>query len=225
MSNPVDKNESTPSPASDQDQAMVERDPKWQSFQMLPGSFEQRRSSLRILYGWAAINFILFALLCSLVTVFWVQGKHVRSKRSDIVRAAYPLVDVRRQCERMQRDTSLQNRWADVVNSAKPDDSALQTLLAVSQATGATENAIDVQSVELRMPLEHTASGAAVPDWAKPRLLITADVVNGSTADRWHKRIESFDRVTRTSLRTPNGTWANRTVQVSGEPVPTKVLP
>ena len=228
MSNPTDNNASTVSPASDHtasDHTMAQRDPKWQTFQMLPSSFAQRRISLRILYGWAAVNFILFALLCSLVTVFWIQGKHVRSKRSDIVRAAYPLVELRRQCERMERDTLLQNRWVEVVNSTKPDDSALQTLLAVSKATAATENAIEVQSVEVRMPLEHAANGTAVPDWAKPRLLITADVANGATADRWHKRIESFDRVTRTSLRTPNGNWANRTVQVSGEPVPTKVLP
>lgn len=201
-------------------------DPKWQSLQMLPDSFIQRRKTKRVLYAWFCVLFTLLALLCGMTTAFYIGAKKTTRKNANLVTQAEPLMQIRHETTKLKQQNLKCGNLCRLVKSARPDDSLLQALAAVSLATAAGENEIDVKTVSIKLGLETPNTAKLVPVWAKPHLQITADVVGQETARAWVERINASSRTSSVELRQTNiGRWIDGTVQVIGESTATRVLP
>ncbi|NND97055.1 MAG: hypothetical protein HKN47_06990 [Pirellulaceae bacterium] len=200
-------------------------DPRWQSVQMLPESFIKRRQAKQTFFGWSIIVVVLVAMLAGFTTAFWIRGAKLRSQHAQLVQSARPIEDMRRRVAGLKQSNALHQSWIHWIESAKPDDSVLQALLSVNEATRPDIHPIDITAVEIKLALEHDNATGQVPDWAKSRLLISADVQDRDTTDDWLERLRSSDRISKVDLRLTPGMPLQDTIQIVGEPQSTRVLP
>ena len=213
----------TPKTKNDASSSVRRPSSQWQSFQLLPESYIDRRKTQHAIYAWSSINFLLLIILFGTTTYYWIHGQQTLSERRDLIESAAPIAKVKRMSERLDAENSTRQKWLRYVESTKPDDSVLQTLLSVSQATDASNSNISVQSIEVKVPLEHSAKNP--PAWAQGRLQISALAPSAKAADQWLDRLNSRDRIEKADLNAPSGKWHTRLIRISGTPTATRLVP
>ena len=198
---------------------------KWnagQSTELLPPRFFGRRRAIRVLGIWGFIVVALVAATCGMIVPVWLRGQRIRSNNSRLITEANPLSELRKKTQRMEALNKQQTKWNSWVESAKPDDSLLQTLAAIAHATQPAETEIDIETLEIKLPLEYPESYQPTPPrWAEPRLSINARVKEGKTTLSWIKRLRSSNRIEDIGSQPA----ARGTIQINATPVATRWVP
>ena len=161
-----------------------EVDIRWLSKQLLPDTFQRRRRAQDVLYGWSFILFTLVAFLCGLTSFYLIRGRQTRSERAQLIASAQPIEEMKKEAERLEHQNVLHNDWASQIESTQADDSLLQALLSIAQATDASNRAIDVKSVDVKLELEN-ANPVDTPLWARSRFAIVAELDSRTGAENW----------------------------------------
>jgi hypothetical protein len=196
-----------------------------QECELLPRTYFVRRHAARVLSLWGFIVVSLATTGCGLLVPLWMQGKRTREYHSRLIADAVPLAELRRRTQLMEAENERNAEWCVVLESAKPDDSLLQTLAAIAKATQAAETGIEINSLEIQLPLEYPARYTQPPRWAAPQLSISATVSDGITARKWLERMSASDRIEDTASKLAPGSWDGGMLQVNAHPLTTRWLP
>jgi hypothetical protein len=135
-----------------------------------------------------------------------------------------PLLELRRDVFRLQDFNAQRRQRCQWVESAKPDDNAFQTL-AVITATPPGENKIKIDRLSITLPLEYSAVENSVPDWAAPRLAVSARVASSDVAKLWIERLNQSDRLDSVALEVDQADLAGGRIELTAVPQTTRVLP
>ena len=195
------------------------------SIQLLPPRFFARRHNRRVFWLWLFVVVSLSSATIGVLTPVWLRGKRIRTQNARLIAESQPLSDLRRKTQLLQLETARQAKWSLWVESAKPDDSLLQTMAAVAEATKPAESGIEIESLEIQLPLEYPANFQRPPHWAAPQLSLTAQVADGITARGWLARLNASDRIEGASSKLASGSWQGSKIQIDAKPLSTCVLP
>ena len=202
-----------------QTHSMFQRDPRWHQYQMLPDTFVQRRRAHRVLYLWSVVLFWLIAILCVLTSFLWVRGRQIRIDRDLLIASSEPVDAMRREVSRLQIENRLRIERAQAVETAKPDDGLLQTLLAIAHATDASKHGLSVTSLSIEMRAEsHNKTEN------NPRTVVNARVENKDSAELWEQRISALDRLENVRRSMENDS-ASKSVRLTGFTICEKIVP
>ena len=208
---------------SQQTSTPVPVDEKWLSHELLPGRYVESRRARRVLVNWSVVVLLVFAALCGVTTSFWLRGNSIRQRHAEVAAAAQPLDQLRQRVFEIERRSKEADAWNVAVGSAKPDDSVLQALAAITNAT-VEDDSIDVEMVDVKMAIEFTGDRDETPKWAQQRLEVTARVPDRQKANAWAKRINRSDRIDGASVRTSISPDDNL-LQITGKPQSARALP
>jgi hypothetical protein len=195
------------------------------SGQLLPPQFFARRHTRRVFCVWFFVVVSLSAAMIGVLTPVWLRGKQIRNQNARMIAESQPLSDLRRKTQLQEVENTRQAQWSQWVESAKPDDSLLQTMAAIAVATKPAESGIEIESLEIHLPLEYPADFQQPPSWAAPRLSLTAHVNDGLTVRAWLDRINASDRIDDARSKLTPGTWQGSRIQIDAKPRSTCVLP
>ncbi|MCP4889789.1 MAG: hypothetical protein GY904_24680 [Planctomycetaceae bacterium] len=143
--------------------------------------------------------------------------------------AALPIRQLRADVIALQSQNRQCSQWCDLVHSAKPDDSALQTLAGIAGTLQSADQTILIDALELRLPVE-------TGPLAKSKPLLSVDLRSADLASRrsWLNRLEHLDRIESFAIEQQTAATGDfsrfglnglQHVQVSGVPRSTRVLP
>jgi hypothetical protein len=203
-------------------------------FDLLPPSFHYHDRVRQVICSWLTIICMLSVTLCAVAVATLLRKHRVHRANVRLAAAAIPLMDLRRDVIRLQQDNNQRNQWCQWVDSARPDDSVLQTLAAVAFASQSETDDIVIDALHLRMPIEFSATAKATPAWAIPHVSVSARITNSDMVDRWVNQLNAVDRIEaasmvvndrdskRESLQTVEE--INR-VELTATPLATRVLP
>lgn len=201
---------------------------RWHSYQMLPDLFVQRQSATRVWQFWSAMIFVMLSTLSGIASAFWAQGHKAQTRNANLVALSAPLSELRRESSRLEHENKVCNDWIQIVQSARPDDSVLQSLLAIAESTVDIQNEITIQAVEIKLPLEHSG-GTEVPRWAQPELVIEATARSGRDAKQrvreWVTNLGKSERIVTVSLLRDADDDGQSKIEIVGIPRSTRVLP
>jgi hypothetical protein len=195
-----------------------------EQFELLPPAFQNERRVRRIRYGWIAMVGALSVILGGTIAATLVRAHRDRRARERLVVAALPLLELRRNVFRLQDVNAQRRQWCQWVESAKPDDNAFQTLAAIT-ATPLGENEIKIDRLSIMLPLEYSVAAKEVPDWATPRLSVSARVASSDAARLWIERLNQSDRIDSAALEVDQASQAGGRVELTAIPQTTRVLP
>ena len=205
------------------EQPRLTQQPRPESTELLPTRFFVRRRAIRVLGIWGCLVVTLFATTCGVLVPVWMRARRTRANNACLIAESQPLAELRQKSWLMDQENERRAKWNEWVESAKPDDSLLQTLAAVAEATNTVETGIEIDSLEIQLPLEYPAKVKQPPRWAAPQLLITAKVSDGSSTRTWLQRLNASDRIEDATSRLVPGSGG--TVGVNARPVATRCLP
>ncbi|TWT93978.1 hypothetical protein [Stieleria varia] len=201
-----------------------------QQLDLYPLHYRLLRQAKRAVLLWTAAVFGLAAILIGNLTLQWRANAQQQARDQEIVAASSSVNQLRRIVTVLESDNARRRQWVQWVETAKPDDSLLQSLAVVTAAThpATPQNAeqhLDVQRVSIKLPVEYPASADATPNWAQPSLSVVAITKSRGQAMEWMERVAESPRVRQVDVSTPNGKWSEAVAKLSGQPVSTKVLP
>jgi hypothetical protein len=161
-----------------------------------------------------------------------------RQRNEQIAATAIPLLDLRRDVFRLQKENDQRDQWCQWVEAARPDDDVLQTLATITVASQTENRAIMIDSLDLRQAIELPSSATKMPDWAIPRIAIEARI-RAEAIQPWLDRLNSFDRIDAAAIHAITHSDTSNTllaesdfssgnaqpIQVRATPLSTRVLP
>ncbi|QDT10007.1 hypothetical protein [Planctomycetes bacterium K23_9] len=199
----------------------------WQSYQLLPKLYIQREKAKSVIQCWAAINLALLCILSGLATLFLTQGRKLQTQNSNVISLSAPVNQLKSEVSRMTHETKTGRQWIAAVESAKPDDSVLQTLLAIAEMSSPLQADITIETVEVKLPLEHLQN-ADQPAWAKAKLRIVASTpmpMNEQAIELWADQLQQSERIRTAELHDVDRASDTISLEIRGEPESTKVVP
>lgn len=205
--------------------SITRRNDPFRAYQLLPPAYHNRRRVTNVVGAWCTVICTLLAILGGLTAATALQAKRNHRARQQVVAAALPLLDLRRDVLRLSQANRLRLQWCDGVESARPDGNAFETLAAIATTSQSDGNNIRIDRMLIKMPLEYPATDAAPPQWATPRLEITARVNAPGTADEWIRRLNRSDRVSDAEIAAGPLDLAGGRVEIMASPITTRVLP
>lgn len=200
------------------------------STQLLPPKYFVRRRALGVLCVWGVIVFTLLTATCAVLAPVCLRGQRIRASNSELIAKAEPLENLRMEAALMSTNNRQQEQWNDWVESAKPDDSLLQTLGVIARSTNPAETGIEIESLHIQLPLEDPSGQSQPSRWAAAHLSITANVENPVVAHSWIERLGASDRITDPRSRDSRakfapGSWTGGSVHVIARPESTRIVP
>lgn len=199
---------------------------------LLPPAIAKTVRLRRVFFAWFVIVSSAFAVLVSTVIVVGLNCQKLRQRNEQLAAAAMPLMDLRRDVIQLRVENERRNQWCDYVETAKPNDDMLQSLTAIAART---DDAVLIDTVFLRLPVEHGGDMDSPPEWAMPKLELTARVPLASSASGWVERLSQSDRIQSPVLTDDNDLVqlnalrnqgnATRRVELLAVPAFTGVLP
>ena len=168
-----------------------------------------------------------------------VLGQSVYSARCRTERnakigwAALPIRQLRQDVIALQSRNRQRTQWCALVDSAKPDDSVLQTVAGIAMTLQPADHDILIDRLHLRLPVE-IASSDDSREWSLPLLSIDLRSKNSVAQRRWLDQIEQLDRIERLAFDSQETTAGDSSrfgpnglqrLQLNATPVATRVLP
>ncbi|MEL6110185.1 MAG: hypothetical protein AAFU85_29580 [Planctomycetota bacterium] len=202
----------------------------WQSFELIPTSFRNAREARSVLIAWIIMTtFLLAFFLGSLVALFF-RGQAIRQRNAELIASAKPLKNLRSEVALLKQQSQTIARWGRTVSTAKPDDSLLQVLANVAHATHPNEpvevdDHLEVQSLHVKLALEHSGGDDKVPTWAEPRFTISALANKRASVTQWSGRLAGIDRLDHLEVKAPSAFFRETLVQATAIPRSTRILP
>ena len=102
---------------------------------LLPSSYQRKRRVQQLSRSWAAVIMILLAAFCCAVGESVLRAHRQASNNAQLACTAMPLQAIRNNVIALQTQNRKHTEWCDMVESARPDDSTLQTLAAIAVAS------------------------------------------------------------------------------------------
>lgn len=209
---------------------------------LLPPSFRYQLRVRQIYCSWLTTVLTLMAILGGVTAATILRTHQSNRNNIQVATTVIPLMDLRSEVMELQEENSQRTQWCQWVETARPDDSALQTLAAIAVASQNGNRSIMIDSLHLRLPIEFPISAASLPEWAVPHISITArartgDLVAGDATDVntqiWLDRLNSFDRISAASMASdyqPSSRELSLSsdfapVKLTATPISTGVLP
>lgn len=131
---------------------------------LLPDWFRNRQRGRRVCANWLTAATMLAILLSGFSAASWLRVKRQQETRVQMATRAAPILAMRQRSQRWSRQNERRETWCSWAESARPDDSLLQTLAALAAVSHAEPAAVVIDSIEIRLPLENAVSGPAVPN-------------------------------------------------------------
>ncbi|QDV43343.1 hypothetical protein Enr13x_31980 [Stieleria neptunia] len=202
----------------------------WQDFELMPPHYRARRHAEQAFQKWSVVLLVLLSITVGSSVTLWLRGRRTIAKNAVLVEQAQPIAELRRTTRLLKTENALLEKWCTWVESAKPDDSVAQVLGAVAQATHPGPKVpaaqhLDVQSIEVKLPLEYDVSLKEPPSWAVPRVSLTAVANSRDVLMPWNDRLEQSGRLQEVQLNTPGGAWREALIQVTAQPLSSTLLP
>ena len=202
----------------------------WQTFELMPAAYRARRQAQRTLHRWSSLILVLLSIAIGSTVALWVRGRRINRRNASLVAQAEPIADLRRKIQVMETENLLLEKWCAWVESAKPDDDAVQILGAATLATHhqgpvPAEKHLDVQSIEIKLPREFDVSVSKPPTWAEPKFTLVVTAGNRDILMPWTQRLEKTGRLQDVKLATPGGNWREALIRVNAEPLSTRMVP
>lgn len=205
---------------------------------LLPPSFRYENRVRQVVCSWLTVICALVAILSgvSVATIFRVHQE--RQTNQQLAATAIPLMDLRRDVCRLQRENNQRDQWCRLADAARPADDLLQTLAAISAASQTPDRAIMIDSLDVRQAIEFPESAKQTPPWATGRIVIQARMP-AEAIRPWLDRLVSSDRVeaastatesdfdTNSQLRTESSFLRDEAqpINITATPLSTRVLP
>ncbi len=196
-----------------------------EQFELLPPAFRQERRVRRIVYGWIVVIGSLSAIFGGLIATTTLRLHRDRQARENLVVAALPLLDLRRDVFRLQQRNTQRQQWCQWVESAKPDDNAFQTLATVVSTPPSEIEKIKIDRLSIRLPLEYPANAKEVPNWATPQLAVLARAGSSEIARQWVEQLNHSDRIAAASLDVKPADLTDEQIELTAIPLTTRILP
>lgn len=202
----------------------------WQDFELLPPSYRARRNAQRAIHRWSSVILILLTVTLGSAAALWARGQRVTRQNAELVAQAEPIRELRQATRVIEAENLLLEKWCLWVESAKPDDCVLQTLAAVALATQngdplPPQKHLDVQSIEVKLPLEYDLASENPPTWAAPKFSMTVTANSRDVLMPWNDRLEKTGRLENVKLTAPGGVWHEALIQVNATPLATRTVP
>lgn len=202
----------------------------WQNFELIPSSFRNAREARNVLTAWIIMTTFLFAFFVGSLVALFFRGQSIRQRNAELIASAKPLKNLRSEVAILEQQSQTIKRWSDSVSTAKPDDSLLQILGSVAQATHPTEkiavdNHLEVQSLHVKLSLEHGGTSDKVPTWAEPRFTVSALANKRASVTQWSGRLAGIDRLNDLEVKAPSAFFRQTLVQATAVPHATRILP
>ena len=194
-------------------------------YDLLPPVYLNQYRLRHVHYSWLAIvGSLMIVLACVSLLAAW-RTHQDRRIREMLALKALPLFDLRQDVQQMQANNARRTTWCQWVESARPDDNALQTLAAVATASAGQEEQITVDRLSIKLPLEYPAEAKQMPAWAAAEISVAAQVDSSEAIPRWLDRLNVSDRIAgATTVVEPAGV-SDGSIELIARPVVTRVLP
>lgn len=202
----------------------------WQNFELMPPRYRAKRQAERALLKWSGVLLVLLSITIGSSIALEIRGRRTTQRNADLIAEAKPLSDLRDRSQILDAENALLEKWCHWVETSKPDDSIVQVLGAVALAThhrdapGPDEH-LDVQSIDIKLPLEHDATSSVTPTWAEPKFSLTAVARSRDVLMPWNDRLEKTGRLQNVKLTTPAGSWREAVIQVNAIPLASRIVP
>ncbi|WP_182870376.1 hypothetical protein [Stieleria mannarensis] len=202
----------------------------WQDFELLPPSYRSRRHAGQAFQKWSGVLLVLLSITVGSSIALWMRGQRLIAKNADLVTQSAPIAELRRKTQLLEAENALLEKWCSWVESAKPDDSVAQVMGAVTLATHPgpalpPQQHLDVQSIDIKLPLEYDASLKEPPNWATPRFTLTVMANSRDVLMPWNDRLEKTGRLKDVALTTPGGAWREALIRVTAQPLASRLVP
>jgi len=135
---------------------------------------------------------------------------------------------------RLQESNDRREAWCQLVESAKPDDSALQAIAEIALASQNGNREILIDTLHLRFQVEPPVDATPVPQWVMPSLAIHARATTPAAQQGWFDRLKLSNRIQQLSFVGEDSTQGGAVrliqdgllhLQIDGTPLATRVLP
>ncbi|QEF99695.1 hypothetical protein Mal15_37610 [Stieleria maiorica] len=202
----------------------------WQDFELLPPSYRSRRHAEQAFHKWSGVLLVLLSITVGSSIALWMRGRRLIAKNADLVTQSAPIAELRRKTQLLEAENAVLEKWCSWVESAKPDDSVAQVMGAVTLATHPgpalpQQQHLDVQSIEIKLPLEYDASLKEPPNWAASRFTLTVMANSRDVLMPWNDRLEKSGRLKDVALTTPGGAWREALIRVTAQPLSSRLVP
>ena len=199
---------------------------------LLPPAIAETVRLRRNFFVWFVVVSSALAVLISTMIVVGMHYQQSRQRNEQLVAAAIPLMDLRQDVIQLRAENHRRNQWCDFVESAKPNDDVLQSLAAIAART---DDTVLIDTVLVRLPVEHAGDVDSPPEWSLPKLEVTARVPLANSVSGWVERLSQSDRIQTPVLTEDNDLEqanvlrlqdnATRRIELSAIPAFTGVLP
>ncbi|MEO1525940.1 MAG: hypothetical protein AAFX06_10910 [Planctomycetota bacterium] len=212
------------------DEVSLENYEGWQTFELIPPSFRNARDAKSVLTAWMIVTTFLIAFLLGSLVALFFRGQAMRQRNLRLVADATPLDHLQKTIVLIEQQNETIRQWSSTVETAKPDDSVLQILASVAHAThpdsdAAPEDHLDVQSLHVKLALEHSGPPNKTPNWAQPRFSLSALANTRSSVTQWSGRLSGIDRLAELEMKAPTSFFRQTLVQANAVPRATSVVP
>lgn len=163
--------------------------------EMLPPAYELERRLRHVVRVWTAAICILLAVLTAMFIAISVRIHQESRSVADLTASTMPLLDLRRDIENMRVANQRRTRWCEWVESARPADDAFQTLASIIVSAESDGSDIKLDQVAIRVPVEFSADLSETPEWAEPRVSVSARVKSVQRAQQWTESLSLSDRL------------------------------
>ena len=170
------------------------------SYNLLPAAFPIRRRGRRACYLWFCVTAALAATLAGVRTTDCYHRQSFRRSEIHVQAVALPIASMRDNAITLKEENRRLRQWCELVETARPDDSLLQTLASVAAAVSSERESVEVTTITVVLPDEHASSATDESDGREPAarsplISITGRVRSAETAKRIAAELESSPRI------------------------------
>ena len=199
---------------------------------LLPEEYRDEVETSRVRGFWILAFSLLSIGLGHLVLTDLFRHETNRRFETRLRETIEPVLQIRNEVRRQLTDHSSRRRWIEQVETARPDDSMLQTLAAVAVAIGPNANRVMIDSIDISLATELPAGPSSTQSTpgaeptelvTKPAIVLLARSDTNTTANLVSSLSEQprIDHVTIEPSLNGDGTR----IQLNGVPRVTRVLP
>lgn len=201
---------------------------------LLPGWFRDRQRGRRICANWITLAMLLAAVLVCCGLASWLRVQREQQFRLQMAARAEPILALRQRAQRWNQQDGRRETWCGWVESARPDDSLLQTLAALAAASRVEPPEVVIDEIEIRLPLESAVASSPKPSPATSptadpgsvagQLSVLGRVASPEAALRFAQRLNQQRRVEAAKVEAvPDEQTASLTLTAT--PVATRIVP
>lgn len=202
-------------------------------YDLVPEEFREEITARRVQGAWILTLSLLVTVCGNLLFTSWVKMEAERRYAALIRERVEPVLKAR-DAATAQRDLNERHeRWLQHVETARPDDGLLQTLVAIATAAQPHSHEMTFESIEVQLPTEFAVGDApadqfawaAAPEQAKPLVIVRLRGPDLSIADSLLERFQAQPRLQEVKIGHRDPTAQPPLLELQALPRATRTLP